>query len=1006
MKIFFLLIAHIGFSLLVRAQVDLSLGKFDLDKFTNQIQNTVSDEEKIKICDNAIGLFPPNSHHPYITTVLKYKSLYLMKLRRYKEQNYVEERILAIEEYTLNIFQKDPTLHKYIENQKNVVFKAKSKFANSLFDIDKKDKAKQLSAELLSQIRTLKEPYEESMIIAINTTYSLLSRFYQDKSQFDSAQVISKQAIQFLKQAKLLSNSSSSLQVINSSIKHELHNFLTYQAQKEHKSNTFNALVYDSLLVQMEEICLETKDIERFILFSWHVLDEFSMQNDFYKVEKLMEKVLDYSLKTGNNELIGMSYYYQSATNAVLSQSVNYDPEKLKKALYFLEKTESDEIDTQKYTIWLYIYTFLAADALNKKEITACQNYIAKGTHLREKMFKYWSITGSTIPIIDNFPAQISSLLYKTNKDKNIAINYLKEDIERMEKYPANEENLLFAYECMISLLSKETNKKELLKIYEDKYLSLPYKTEEGGDILLKNGEVEKAVSYYLQELFNEVVGMNLVSNGITEEDFLEPIFNYRKMISRITHKLSKFPPNNFLPLDSHFLNGSITFWRLRSIKSYFSKANNQGTQNIYQDFINTNTRYILALESGDGDSSKRLYSQMQQAKKEISRLAPKEQKIFTISSEIEVSIPQRSALLSIFEGDSCKVFTLLQGEKKSISFDVARKDPIQLILSQILQIPREFVIYIIPDGIYNTINIGAIMQPNGRLLMEDYDIRIVTSARELIEKKEKKNYDNTAVLVGNPAFNLAIPKQTALAANYTRSYTETPLFAWPTLTRGSIAPLPNTKAEVENIGKILQAKGFKTQTLLGEQALEEAVKSVKSPRILHIATHGFFEADVTKKDSLQADDFMGIQRAKAAENPLLRSGLLFAGAENYLKTKKLSKDYQNGILTAYEAMNLDLENTELVVLSACETGLGDIKNGEGVYGLQRALRIAGAQSVLMSLAKVPDAPTKILMEAFYDNWLTKGMNKHEALKQAQLSVRKIPQYAAPSNWASFVLVE
>jgi CHAT domain-containing protein len=275
-----------------------------------------------------------------------------------------------------------------------------------------------------------------------------------------------------------------------------------------------------------------------------------------------------------------------------------------------------------------------------------------------------------------------------------------------------------------------------------------------------------------------------------------------------------------------------------------------------------------------------------------------------------------------------------------------------------------------------------------------------------LIEQKEKKNYENTAVLVGNPAFNLAAPKQAALAANYTRSYTETPLFAWPTLTRGSIAPLPNTKAEVENIGKILQAKGFKTQTLLGEQALEEAVKSVKSPRILHIATHGFFEADVTKKDSLQADDFMGIQRARAAENPLLRSGLLLAGAENYLKTKKLSNDHENGILTAYEAMNLDLENTELVVLSACETGLGEIKNGEGVYGLQRALRIAGAQSVLMSLAKVPDAPTKILMEAFYENWLTKGMNKHEALKQAQLTVRKMPQYAAPVNWAAFVLVE
>ena len=136
MKIFFLLIVNIGFSLFLRAQVDLNLGKFDLDKFTNQIQNTVSDEEKIKICDNALGLFPSNSHHPYITTVLKYKSLSLSKLYRYKEQSYVDEKILTFEEYLLNTFKKDPILHKYIEDQQYVVLKAKSNFASSLYNID------------------------------------------------------------------------------------------------------------------------------------------------------------------------------------------------------------------------------------------------------------------------------------------------------------------------------------------------------------------------------------------------------------------------------------------------------------------------------------------------------------------------------------------------------------------------------------------------------------------------------------------------------------------------------------------------------------------------------------------------------------------------------------------------------------------------------------------------------------------------------------------------------
>ncbi len=180
--------------------------------------------------------------------------------------------------------------------------------------------------------------------------------------------------------------------------------------------------------------------------------------------------------------------------------------------------------------------------------------------------------------------------------------------------------------------------------------------------------------------------------------------------------------------------------------------------------------------------------------------------------------------------------------------------------------------------------------------------------------------------------------------------------------------------------------------------ASEEQVKELESPKIFHIATHGFYTAAISEDDAKQ----MTQSEAQLTENPLMKTGLLLKGAGDLLNKTKYNYNLESGILTAYEAMSLNLDKTDLVVLSACETGLGEVSNGEGVYGLQRAFLVAGAKVLIMSMFKVDDDATQKLILNFYKKWLSTG-NMRQSFVDAKKELRV--EYPEPIYWGAFMMI-
>jgi CHAT domain-containing protein len=294
--------------------------------------------------------------------------------------------------------------------------------------------------------------------------------------------------------------------------------------------------------------------------------------------------------------------------------------------------------------------------------------------------------------------------------------------------------------------------------------------------------------------------------------------------------------------------------------------------------------------------------------------------------------------------------------------------------------------LFIAPDGALNLIPFDALVDEKGRYLVQQYEISYLTSGRDLLRLGTETTNQQPAMVIADPNFGSNIDPD-----------------AGPKLGNVELQPLKRLSASAQEAIEI--KANFPNAILLAEdKATKSALQAVVRPSLLHIATHGFFLAS---EDVAEIEESRSIVRritgnnaledretnTMVMDNPLLRSGLFFAGAN--LRNV-------DATLTAFEVAQLDLQGTKLVVLSACDTGLGEVKNGEGVYGLRRALVLAGAQTQVISLWPVSDLATRDLMIAYYQALKT-GEGRSSALRKVRLKMLRSAIHRHPYYWASFI---
>jgi CHAT domain-containing protein len=318
--------------------------------------------------------------------------------------------------------------------------------------------------------------------------------------------------------------------------------------------------------------------------------------------------------------------------------------------------------------------------------------------------------------------------------------------------------------------------------------------------------------------------------------------------------------------------------------------------------------------------------------------------------------------------------------------------------------------VYYSPSGLLHKLSFDAIPVSNNQYLSEKYNLHLVSSTREIKNVKSDKGISllpsDTVTVYGGLDYGLNKNESGDYTMTQEDLLQEGELYA----SRAGLSSwkyLKGTQTEAENLVQILDNHNIKNQYYQGTRGIEESFKALsgKNNAIISIGTHGFFLQDVEKGESRALLERLGGQNT-ATPNPLLRSGLIMSGGNYQWKDRRenIVSDMDDGILTAAEVAQMNLTKTSLVVLSACESGLGEVNNSEGVFGLQRGFKIAGVQTLIMSLWQVSDEATQLFMTTFYENLVNHKKTKAQSYKTAQQTVRE--RYPSPYFWAAFVMMD
>ena len=351
--------------------------------------------------------------------------------------------------------------------------------------------------------------------------------------------------------------------------------------------------------------------------------------------------------------------------------------------------------------------------------------------------------------------------------------------------------------------------------------------------------------------------------------------------------------------------------------------------------------------------------------------------------------------------------FIRICSEKEIVENSV--KDGIKFVWSPLKKYLKEGSnIYFAADGILHKYNLEDCE------IIRNANFYRLSSTRELT-KAQKYLSEEKVTLYGGVQYSLSIEdRQKNSLVKPTKNkglFRDSPSYREFRETGISVTPLKGSQEEVELISHLLKERGISQTLYTGAMATEESFKELSGAcsSVVHVSTHGFYDSNKTEfpivQNQIRIWNIGSSSEISNEELSLSKSGVLLAGAEDYINGNMVSDLSDDGILTAREIAHLDLRGLDLAVLSACQTAQGEI-TGDGVFGLQRGFKKAGTNSILMSLWKVDDKATCLLMTEFYKNWIGKGKSKHQALELAKQEVRSRKGWEDPKYWAAFILLD